>query len=141
MGRIIIILVALQQLFCVAIGGPPLQNSEDIRGVSSLFEKVGASASRGGKALLPITLRPTHYDVVLRPILYPDDSGTEYTAPGSVKINVIAENASNYVVLHKSSRLTVNNETIVVRFHTVALIFETICSNHGRCMACKDIQR
>ena len=97
--------MAVQQLLCVAIGGPPLQNNEEIRGVSSLFEKAGASANRGGKALLPVTLQPTNYDVVLRPILYTDDTGTEYTAPGSIKIKTIAVNESNYVVLHKSSSL------------------------------------
>ena len=65
--------------------------------------------------MLPLTVIPSYYNVSIRPILYTDESGQEWTAPGHVDITFeVASNATNFLALHRHPTMTINETSITV---------------------------
>ena len=121
MGKSTVIGIFSAALLGLALAGPAPQAPPQ-RGSSHLFGQ-GVSLNNGeekwSRAMLPLTVIPSYYNVSIRPILYTDVTGSEWTAPGHVDITFeVASNATNFLVLHRHPTMTINEATIAVS-HTL----------------------
>ena len=67
------------------------------------------------RALLPLTVTPLYYNISTRPILFSDETGEEWTAPGHADIFFeVASNATNFLALHRHPTMAINEASITV---------------------------